>query len=244
MPDITDDNKRSRGLINENEITPYLHLTSTEIHKMLHSKNPVMRSIAAVLFRKKININDSKTAHILAEALKKETQLYTRLELCRTLENGEIKTAEVMCDYLGKIGKNQYHTLPDRPSLKKSYPLPRDIIARSLARMDPVILPVLTAILKGRNEQQISEILDAIGFLIFYNSIEEKEKISREIIIQFEKYKHNPLIQWKCITCLSAFSDSNCTDTLTEIINSSMNPLFVSEAKRSLSLIQNRNIII
>ena len=149
-----------------------------------------------------------------------------------------------MCDYLGKIGKNQYHTLPDRPSLKKSYPLPRDIIARSLARMDPVILPVLTAILKGRNEQQISEILDAIGFLIFYNSIEEKEKISREIIIQFEKYKHNPLIQWKCITCLSAFSDSNCTDTLTEIINSSMNPLFVSEAKRSLSLIQNRNIII
>ena len=37
MPDITDDKKRSRGLINENEITLDLHLTSTEMHKMLHS---------------------------------------------------------------------------------------------------------------------------------------------------------------------------------------------------------------
>ena len=40
-----------------------------------------------------------------------------------------------MVEYLGQIGNNQHKVLPTNGFNKKSYPLPRDIIARTLAHM-------------------------------------------------------------------------------------------------------------
>ena len=65
--------------------------------------------------------------------------------------------------YLAKIGKNQYKELPSEPSRKKSYPLPRDIIARTLAKMDTSIMPFLMKVLKEDDLSKISEVIDAIN---------------------------------------------------------------------------------
>ena len=56
-----------------------------------------------------------------------------------------------MVEYLGQIGNNQHTVLPTNGFNKKSYPLPRDIIARTLAHMKEDILPVLMDVLKTNN---------------------------------------------------------------------------------------------
>lgn len=107
--------------------------------------------------------------------------------------------------------------MPEAVSLKKSYPLPRDIIARSLGKMSIYIFPALIDILKTEDVEKISEVLDAIGFMVFYNS--ELATLNNATIIYtiITKYEENPLIIWKCILCLSAFPLEESRIILTNI---------------------------
>ncbi|MCC0704505.1 hypothetical protein IC213_15705 [Clostridioides sp. ES-S-0049-02] len=64
----------------------------------------------------------------------------------------------------------------------KSYPLARDIITRSLARMNVEILPVLFDVLESDDRIKISEVIDAIGFMIFYNQEVASEYYFKKIV--------------------------------------------------------------
>lgn len=89
-----------------------------------------------------------------------------------------------MFEYLGKIGNNQHKVLPSNGFNKNNYPLPRDIIARTLAHMNEVILPELLDVLKSNNILAIREVIDAIGFICFYHKIHFNSQITEQPFVQ------------------------------------------------------------
>lgn len=229
-----------RGLFTTEDINKFQNYSDHELFLLIDSPIPAERSAAIFLLSGRFHVENLGFIHALLERLCIEKCLYTKLEICKALENGNTETAKLMLPYLGRIGNNQYKALPNRSSSKKSYPLARDIIARSLGRMNTSILPVLFHELKHSHEEQISELIDAIGYMLFYNPHCIKDDYFNSVIDLMEQYSENKLIVWKCITCLSSFRTQACINKLTQIIDNNQNNLIQSEAERSLALI-NRN---
>ena len=159
---------RKRGFIDPSDIKILEDKSKEEIGYLLFSDEPTIRTSAvAVLQRTEINKPDFTS--LLLKLLSEEKCLYVRIEICEALEKCDRRAAKQMIHYLGKIGSNQHKTLPGRISKKKSYPLPRDIIARCLARMSTTVFEEFVNVLETDDINKISEILDAIGFMVFYN---------------------------------------------------------------------------
>ena len=164
--------------------------------------------------------------------------MYTRLEICTTLESGNHITAKEMIPYIGLIGNNQHKVLPDRPSFKSSYPLPRDLIVRSLARMKREILPVLMEVLESGDVDKIQEVLDAIGFLIFYDRQAATQEYMKKVLKTIEMYKDDDVVVWKGILCLSAFPYTQSIEYLKNVSVMAEKDLFREEAKRALKVMR------
>ncbi len=229
---------RGRGYIEDYDISEFKELNRDALIKLLEDKDPVHRSAAAKVIRLKCDVCNVEMADILLKHLVKEKKLYTRLEICTTLESGNQVTAKEMVPYIGKIGKNQHKVLPERPSFKSSYPLPRDLIVRSLARMRREILPVLMEVLDSGDIDKIQEVLDAIGFLIFYNRQAGSHEYMNKVINTIETYKEDDVIVWKGILCLSAFPHAKSIEYLRNVSKTSKKALFREEAKRALKVMR------
>lgn len=192
---------KKRGYIDDKELQNYQEMSHTTMVLWINDPDPVKRSIAAHYLDALLK----EDIILLIDQLKKEKCLYTRIAICEKLQTGNALTASLMVKELGKIGHNQYHALPKRSSAKKSYPLPRDIIARYLGKMDTVIFPILLEVLETNDASQISEVLDAIGFMAFYQPSLATKENAEKIYTIFDRYQDNPLLIWKGLTCLSAF---------------------------------------
>lgn len=195
----------------------------------LTSLEPQERSAAAIAL-------SPYTKHIviaLCNTLKKESCLYTRIAICETLAKGNQETAHWMCPYLGQIGHNQHTSLPERVSLKRSYPLPRDLIARTLGKMDVIVLPELYAVLKHGTFIQKREVLDAIGFLLFYHP-EHDQSQAVELILHILYHEQDEILLWKAIMVCFALSDQRIKQVL-ELYTKSEIHLLREEANKSLS---------
>lgn len=227
---------KNRGYIDDVNIVAYLNLSKIELIRLLEDKDPVMRSIGARVISQTYNMDEEEIVDILLKCVEKEKKLYTRLELCKALEKGNQVTAKMMTEYLGKIGTNQHKELPQRSSLKKSYPLARDLMARSLGKMSPEIMPVLIEVLESHDEEKIAEVIDAIGYLLFYNKSIVTTYYMQKIFDVMEQYTDKEIIVWKCITCLSCFSFGENIKYLNDIIKKNKNSLLVEEAKRALRI--------
>lgn len=226
----TEADLQKRGYASDAQLTSASHKSNGELLEMLHSKEAVTRTIGA----SHLDASNQEIAKQLITQLTKEKCLYTKIAISRSLEKGNEKTATLMLCYLGKIGSNQYQILPKRPSTKKSYPLARDIIARILANMDPEIVPILLEALKTQPAKQVSELLDAIGFMIFYHPRLQTTANASYIYEIFDTYRDHELIIWKAIRCLSAFPLLQSKEILESFLDS--NTLFATEAKRSLQI--------
>ncbi len=229
---------RSRGYMEADDMDTYKQWSKIKLFELLHDKEPVKRSIAVRLLSQSFGVENTEISKLLLEQLCMEQKLYTRLEICAALERGNEKTAEQMLLYIGKIGNNQYKTLPERPSLKKSYPLPRDIIARSLGRMDQRVMPRLLEALDTGGSMQLPEILDAIGYLAFYNEAAATKSNMSTVIKTMKDNWDSPLIVWKGILCLSGFPFEESIAFLQDIVKQNRNELFTAEAKRALKLMR------
>lgn len=229
---------RGRGYIENSDLREFKELDKTELIKLLHDKVPIHRSAAARVIGLKYGAGEAEIAKILLEQLYKEKKLYTRLEICTALESGNSITAKKMIPYIGKIGNNQHRVLPDRPSLKRSYPLPRDLIVRSLARMKREIMPVLMEVLDSNDTDKIREVLDAIGFLAFYDREAATAEGMDKVIETVERLKEDEVITWKGIVCLSAFPFTKSMEFLKNMSENSKNNLFAQEAKRALNVMK------
>lgn len=160
---------RNRGFIDETDINKFKDYSIESLIKNLNSNILSERTAVIRLLSNKIRITNEDYVNKLLCILANEKALYTRLEICNFLETGNKTNAKLMVNYLGEIANNQYKTLPNKVSKKNSYPLPLYIIARTLGKMDSSILDVLFCVLNSNNKSRISEVLDAIGFIIFYN---------------------------------------------------------------------------
>lgn len=192
---------QKRGFASEEDFAALSDCTEEQLLTLLHDQSAVVRTAAA----HHISSRDCKVADELLIQLMNEKCLYTKIAISECLEKGTAETAGKMSLYLGKIGQNQYKKLPDAVSAKKSFPLPRDIIARALGKMEPSILPVLIKVLDGGDLSKISEVLDAIGYMIFYHRQLANHENARRICQIEKRFEEEPLLLWKMILCLSAF---------------------------------------
>lgn len=227
---------QNRGYINEEDVNKFLSLNKDELLELAKSKEAYERSIAINLLSERYEIN-SKLAEILCEMLVKERKLYTKIELCNALKKASKDSIKIMINYLGVIGGNQYENLPEGRFNKKSYPLPRDIIARIFAHMDPSILEELTGVLQSSNIKAVREVIDAIGFICFYNKI-YKDSILDALISCFYKYKDDEIIRWKIVRALESFNSVKSIEILKDVIENDNKEAIKLEAYRSLEIMR------
>lgn len=230
---------QKRGYLEDIDLTKYNTYEKEQIFKLLNSKLAIERTIAIRIISKKHDKNDLDIISILLERLLEEKALYTKLEICNFLEEGDKNTCEMMINYLGKIGNNQHKQVPLQVSKKKSYPLPRDIIARTLGKMSLNNIHILLSVLKDNDLSKISEALDSIGFMIFYNQELSTLDNFNKIRDTTEKYFENDLILWKCVLCLSAFRSDENEKYLNSLKSRITNNTILLEIDRSLKLIGN-----
>lgn len=231
--------QRSRGLCTKEDLQLYEDKSDEILWEMLDDSDCTLRSIAVKLLLQRGHIKNINFTDKLLSRLTIERCLYTRLAITDALSHGDESTIEHMVPYLGKIGNNQLQSLPSAPSKKKSYPLPRDIISRTLAHMDKSNIPYLLNIALRSPMNTYIELIDAIGFQLFYNP----EFVSIDIINNVHhimETEKNTLLYWKCIVCLSSFTDAKSTELLKTIVNTSPYNLFRLEAQRTLTLINRR----
>ncbi len=174
--------------------------------ELLQNKDPQQRTLAARLLA---NSDNYKVIAALCKALEKEKSLYTKLEICKTLATCKDKALLCLIPILGQIGHNQ-HKVPDtKPWKKKSFPLPRDIVARIMIRMGEKALPALECTINLDDPTIVSEALDAYGFVNFY-----AKKIPCTILLDKcrERFASNALILWKIKRIIKAFPELGIAD--------------------------------
>ena len=224
---------KTRGYIEDNELKYYLDLTKEELLNYLHSRDAIRRTIAARILKKFKEICVLKE---LISSLIVEKKLYTKIALSESIgEYGE-EACCLLIDYLGKVGKNQYKELPDKPFEKSNYPLPRDIISRTICKIGIPALKHLRECLYTGTYEQILEAIDAIGFISFY---EDDSSCLSDIITLMNKYKDDNLMIWKLIRALQSFKNIEALEILKKYIDSDIKR-HQWEARRSIEQIQNR----
>lgn len=236
----SDSQLRSRGLITSIDIQQYNNDTQADLLEMLNSKEAYKRTIAVKLLSEKYDLNDD-LIRLFLHTLKQEKKLYTKIELCDALSKGDVQSAKIMIEYLGRIGNNQHKELPTNGFNKKSYPLPRDIIARTMAHMKEEILPMLMGVLKTNNIPGIREVIDAIGFICFYNRIHSNTQIVDVLILCLKENYNDDIIRWKLVRAFESFNDNKVIKILMDIEQNDSQPIIKNEAKRSLSIISDRS---
>jgi len=199
---------------------------------LLKSKLPTDRTIAARLLA---NNGDRSTIVSLIEALINEKKLYSKIEICNSLVSFGIEAVSPLIGILGTIGNNQHNEVPKTHFKKDNYPLPRDIASRTLIRIGTIALPDLLNVLHSNNVISLSEAIDTIGFICFY---EPQNNVFELLKKCFDNNIDNDLIKWKLFRAMSAFPESE--SFLKEQLQLSNDELKL-EIERSLSLINKRN---
>ncbi|SFC92262.1 hypothetical protein [Clostridium uliginosum] len=230
---------KNRGYVTVEDINVYVYSNKNELLELLKSKEPYKRTIAIKLLSNK-NELDNEMINLFCTMLLYENKLYTKMELCNALSKASVKSAKIMINYLGLIGKNQYTELPSKEFNKKSYPLPRDIIARTLAHMSVDVLPELIKTLKTNNIITIREAIDSIGFICFYNYNSYSENILDDLISCFNEHITDDIVRWKIVRAFESFNSKTVMYILINIKENDSNSIIRNEAKRSLDIINSK----
>ncbi len=223
--------RKRRGETTAVDDLTFSEFSDKDLIRYLKSPVPIERTSAAkeLGIRKYIPGVDN-----LCITLRKEKKLYTKIAISEALVNIGVPSIEPLCDLLGEIGNNQERELPVKGFYKRSYPLPRDIAARTLIRMKLPTLPFLFRALENNKREQISEAIDAIGFISFY------EKNNDAVPYLMDLYNSNDdLIKWKVVRAFQSFGDDRVIDILEEVLGDDNLPAIRWEAARSLGQIGN-----
>lgn len=202
--------------------------TSTLV-ELLSSTNAQERTAAAKLLSNKKNKN---VIQALGIALTIEQKLYPKLAICNALVIQGNEAVPYLIPLVGKIGHNQYHALPTKLFAKKNYPLPRDIVARTIIRFGALALPQLEQVLATGKYNQITEAIDAIGYIAFYSCDQRSLPALKQCL---KKYANDELVTWKIIRAFESYPDRAVKKYLTTVIQDTQkNEILRTEAKRSL----------
>ncbi|AUC83808.1 hypothetical protein CW731_00220 [Polaribacter sp. ALD11] len=223
----------ARGFLPLETVTNFENISYDRKIELLTSKIATERTLGARLLNEN---KTSKTVEHLINALKTETRLYSKIEICNTLFQMEKFSLHPLINSLGKIGNNQHKKVPEKEFLKNSYPLPRDIASRTLIRMRGNVMPELLNALKSKDKRVLSELIDTIGHINF-NS--RRPRIYESLKSCYQKNNTEDLIKWKIIRAFSGIDESE--NFLNVLSTETNNERIKKEIKRSLRLIKNRN---
>jgi len=220
-----------RGYLEEGAEDAYLHLEINACIELLKNPVPHQRTLGARLIARKKAVD---AIHDLITALEKEEMLYSKLGICETLISLGTPSIRPLIEVLGKIGDNQHTEVPEDVFKKDSYPLPRDIAARTLIRFGKDAIAPLVEVLQQDNIQKISEAIDALGYICFY---EKMPHLYLPLQDCYKRFADNELIKWKLIQAMAAFKES--VDFLKQEKQSLSNTRLIAEIDRCLKLIEN-----
>jgi hypothetical protein len=223
----------SRGYLAKGVESEYLNKSFDEKIELLQSEIPIDRTLGAKLLA---NSKNGKTIDYLINALTVEKKLYPKIEISNSLVSCGQPSIKPLIEILGKVGTNQHTRVPEKEFKKDSYPLPRDIASRTLVRFGRDALNGLGKVLLGNDEKQLSEAIDAIGYICFYDC---EHLIYVKLKDCYSKDSQNDLIKWKIIRAMSGFRESE--HFLREQKQKNHNGRIEKEIERSLLLIKKKN---
>ena len=231
---------KNRGYVEDEDVEEYynnlISKNSTrsckhELISLLNNEQPYRRTIGAKLLK---NYPHQEITQLLCEVLKKEKKLYTKIALTETLASFGNISLPFLIPLLGKIGINQYRTVPEKKFKKKNYPLPRDIIARTIIKIGETSLPFLEVITLNGERKQALEAIDAIGFISYYSSNIKSLPILWQVL---EKYPKDDLLMWKVVRAFESFPNVEVISFLRNILKQNVLDGIKNEAQRSLTQI-------
>ena len=229
--------RRKRGEIDDSFIRDYKNLLERQLISLLGSTDPQKRTVAAVLIGKKQYF---EAVELLCQVLVKEKALYSKIAISETLGDMGLNALPELINYIGVIGKNRHKKLPKEIFKKWSYPLPRDIVIRTIVKMDQRALPLLRDRLKVSEPEVVSELLDAIGHISFYTKNTDS---LGDVMTSYYKHKHNKIVVWKFLRSLQSFPNQEAKDMLEMFFLESEIPELRWEAARSLGQLREKKIL-
>lgn len=221
-----------RGFVSPGEEDVFCFLTAEALLLLLESKLPTERTMAARLLAQKA---EERAVEPLCQALLAEKKLYTKIEICNALAGFGSAALENLIPLLGRIGNNQHQTIPNKEFNKKSFPLPRDLVARVLIRMGPVAVPALVKVMESGAATQVSEALDALGYLSFYTP---PINAFDHFLQCYQRFHHHPLMVWKIVRAMSACDEAR--EFLENLHATSQHIGIKREVDRSLKILDGR----
>ena len=224
--------RRERGEVNEADIAHFTSFDEPKLLFLLNSKLPVERSCAAIHLQKyQSPIVVGRLCHQLAI----EKKLYTKIALCETLTKCADLSIVPLIGLLGQIGKNQETKIPETGFYKVSYPLPRDVAARTICRLGiGAILSLENFIKSSKDMKALTQAIDAYGHIIYSNKIKRSSLALQEL---YEKHPKNDFLKYKITRCLSGINDEWAKSFLFEIVQTGCQGIRL-EALRSLLLLK------
>lgn len=222
--------RKKRGEITEEDLAAFIDFSNSELISLLHDPLPQNRTAAARLLGGR---RSAEAVNALCERLANEKALYTRLAAGDALSTIGLPALPALIALLGKIGNNQYCTVPDEGFYKKSYPLPRDLAARVIIRIGEAALPGLEEVIRQGERSAVLEAVDAIGHIAFYAKNTHSENLLLEL---YRLSSGDELLRWKLVRAFQSFPSAQARELLEEIIRHDVNPVMRCDALRSLNL--------
>lgn len=210
---------------------------SGNVYDYLKSEISSERTAAVRIISDECDLNFD-TVSLLCKMLVSEKALYTKIEICSLLSEAPEEFYSVITEYLGFSGNNQYNEIPEKLFGKKSYPLPRDIFARTLAHAGYQAIPVIFEVFEEGSISKVREAVDAIGFICFYD---EKCEVYFEKFYEYsEKFSYDKICRWKFVRAFRSFNNTKVKNILGKISVNDEDNLIRREASESLKIINNK----
>ncbi|WP_156095952.1 HEAT repeat domain-containing protein [Methanobacterium sp. SMA-27] len=223
---------KRRGQISPEDLKAYAEFSTEHLIKMLDDSNPQKRTIDATILGNK---RDSKSIRNLCASLKKENALYPRIAMSEAL--GKMGEASVppLIKLLGQIGKNQEVELPKKYFNKRSFPLARDMAARTIIKIGKPATPYLIKVMEEQDDFIMQQAIDAIGGI----AAKTDDKSALSVMIDgLEIHSDNKISLWKIIRALSGFKhNEEALTPLVSILKSNYDAAIIWESARTLGQI-------
>lgn len=219
--------RQKRGQVSAAEIKRYEETSVNELSSLLNSAQPKKRTIAATL------IGNKKILEFipqLCQSILYEKSLYPRIAISRALGKMGEPAVVPLISLLGKIGSNQEKELPQKYFAKKSFPLARDLSARTLVKIGTPAIPYLIAKLTTGTPFEIQQALDAIGGIVSRTGNHRPLPVLLQILTADTT---DVITTWKIVRTLSAFRSPAVIEPLLKMLTNDQPPLRW-EAARSL----------
>ncbi|MCX7708526.1 MAG: HEAT repeat domain-containing protein [Clostridia bacterium] len=235
MMDRLEKGRAKRGQVVPEEVQCYERMDSEDLILLLHSSEPKKRTIAAMLIGRRKIINAILP---LCEAIRIEKALYPRIAISEALGSMGEAAVKPLTSLLGKIGNNQESALPVKYFNKKSFPLPRDMAARTLIKIGRPAITQLIRVIGEGDGFEVQQALDAIGSIV--NKTNDPRPLDT-LLKALNDYSMNPLTTWKIVRALSGFKFREAVDPLVFLLKNHKEAAIRWEAARSLGHIEKLN---